>query len=156
MSQGFPMVIGRGRRREHPNQHCLLLLRVLHNFRLRAPKGTPKRVKWPSVRSGSHGTTTKKKKRGKKPGMRRTYFRSGPLHEGVKWPSVAILLLLRKKLGKKPGMRRTYFRSRWLCHFRLRMRRTYFRTGYLIDVTSGHVTFGHVTSGCSTASLHRK
>jgi hypothetical protein len=38
------MVIGRGRRREHPNQHCLLLLRVLHNFRLRmhTPKGTPK------------------------------------------------------------------------------------------------------------------
>jgi hypothetical protein len=38
------MVIRRGRRREHPNQHCLLLLRVLHNFRLRmhTPKGTPK------------------------------------------------------------------------------------------------------------------
>jgi hypothetical protein len=39
---GFPMVIGRGRRREHPNQHCLLLLRVLHNFRLRTPKRNPK------------------------------------------------------------------------------------------------------------------
>ena len=33
------MVIGRGRRREHPNQHCLLLLlRVLRNLRLRPPK----------------------------------------------------------------------------------------------------------------------
>ena len=43
--------------------------------------------------------------------------------EGVKWPSVAMLLLLGKKRGKKPGMRRTYFRSgplpvTWLCHFR--------------------------------------
>ena len=28
-------VTWRGRRREHPNQHCLLLLRVLRNFRLR-------------------------------------------------------------------------------------------------------------------------
>jgi hypothetical protein len=59
------MIIGRGRHREHPNQHCLLLLRVLHNFRLHTPKGTPKGVKWPSVTSGSHGTTTKKKGRKK-------------------------------------------------------------------------------------------
>jgi hypothetical protein len=51
------MVIGRGRRREHPNQHCLLLLRVLLNFRLcmRTPKETPKgstevtSVTWPEV-----------------------------------------------------------------------------------------------------------
>ena len=47
-------------------------LRVLRNFRLRmrTPKGTP------LVTFGSHVTTTKKKARGK-PGMRRTYFRSG-------------------------------------------------------------------------------
>ena len=75
------MVIGRGCRREHPNRHCLLLLQVLHNFRLRmhTSKGTPKRVKWPLVTSGSHVTTTKKKRAGGKPGMRRTWCRLGPL-----------------------------------------------------------------------------
>jgi hypothetical protein len=83
--------------------------------------------------------------------------------KGFKWPSVAMLLLLRKKRGKRPGMRRTYFRSRdfvtscqkaalgriWR-NFRLRMRRIYFRTWHLTDVTSCHVTdvtSGHVNFG---------
>ena len=72
------MAIGRGRRREHPNQHCLLLLRMLHNFRFRMPKGTPKG----SSDHRSHPVAVLlllRKKRGKKPGMRRTYFRTGPL-----------------------------------------------------------------------------
>jgi hypothetical protein len=62
---GFPMVIRRGRRREHPKQHCLLLLRVLCNFQLRTLKGYPEGVKWPSVTPGSHVDTTKKKAREK-------------------------------------------------------------------------------------------
>ena len=73
------MVIGRGRRREHPNQHCLLLLRVLHNFRLRTPKGNPEGR---SSDLRSHPVAMLlllRKKRGKKQGMRRTYFQSGPL-----------------------------------------------------------------------------
>jgi len=38
--------IGRGRRREHSNQHCLLLIRGLYNFqlRMRTPKKNPKGV----------------------------------------------------------------------------------------------------------------
>jgi hypothetical protein len=62
------MVIGRERPREHPKDTSegvtwLRSLRVLHNLRLcmHTPKRTPKGVKWPSVTSGSHVTTTKKK-----------------------------------------------------------------------------------------------
>ena len=64
-----------------PNgSHDLRSLRVLRNFRLRIriPKGTPKG----SSDLRSHPVAMLlllKKKRGKKPGMRRTYFRSGPL-----------------------------------------------------------------------------
>ena len=150
------MVIGRGRRREHPQEHFrrgsrnLRSLRVLHNFRLRTLKGTPKG----SSDLGSH--------------------------------SVAMLLLLRKKMREKAGHPQNLlpvmaisgqglFRSRdfvtsgqkaplwriW-CTFRLCMRRTYFRTGHVTYVTSGHVTdvtSGHmtdVTSGSTTAQHHRK
>jgi hypothetical protein len=78
MDAGFTMVIGRGRRREHPNQHCLLLLRVLHNFRFRMPKGTQKGLS--DLRSHPVAMLLLlRKKRGEKPGMRRTYFRTGPL-----------------------------------------------------------------------------
>ena len=84
-------------------------LRMLHNFRLRTPKRTPKGVNWAWVTCGSPVTTTKKKKRGKKPGMRRTYFRSRDfVTSGQKTP-----------LGRI-----------WR-NFQLRMRRTYFRTGSL-------------------------
>jgi hypothetical protein len=69
---GFPRIIGRGRRREHPNQHGLLLL-------LQLPVAyTQREPQREQVTFGSHVTTTKKKAR-EKPGMRRTYFRSGPL-----------------------------------------------------------------------------
>jgi hypothetical protein len=101
-------------------------------------------VTWPSVTSGSHGTTV--------------------LH---------FVLLLRKNAGKTV-MRRTYFRSvpppmtsAWR-HFRSKVPT---RTNiallpvahaqnilpdmtYSGDVTSSHVTYGHMTSGCSTTSLH--
>jgi hypothetical protein len=48
------MVIGRGRRREHPmdtskGSRDLRSLRMLHNFRLRTLKGNPEGIKWPSV-----------------------------------------------------------------------------------------------------------
>jgi len=50
IGRGFPMVIGRGRRTEHPNDTSEGVsrnhrsLQVLRNFRLRmrTPKGTPK------------------------------------------------------------------------------------------------------------------
>jgi hypothetical protein len=128
---------------------------VLHNFRLRTPKGTPKG----SSDLWSHPVLLLRKKRGKKPGMRGTYFRSGPFPElripkGTPKGSSDLwshpVLLLRKKRGKKPGMRRTYFRygtlperassghvtvtsgqkaplGRIWRNFRLRMRRIYFR-----------------------------
>jgi hypothetical protein len=99
------MAIGRGRRREHPNQHCLLLLRMLHNFRFRMPKGTPKG----SSDHRSHPVAVLlllRKKRGKKPGMRRTYFRTGLLP--VTW-----LTSLPIKSPTRADM--APFRS---CHFR--------------------------------------
>ena len=130
------MVIGRGRRREHPNQHCLLLLRVLHNFRLRmrTPKGTPKGIKWPSVTSGSHVTTTKKKK---------TRGKNGACAEHTSGHD-----RFRSRDFVTSGQKATL--GRILRNFRLCMRRTYFRTGHVTDVTSGHVTngtSGRVTSG---------
>jgi hypothetical protein len=59
------MIIGCGRHREHPQPTLFTTTTGVHNFRLRTPEGTPKGVKWPSVTSGSHGTTTKKKAREK-------------------------------------------------------------------------------------------
>jgi hypothetical protein len=78
------MDIGRGRPREHPKDTSkgsrdLRSLRMLHNFQLRIPKGTPKGLSdlW------SHPVAMllphKKTKRGKSRGMRRTYFRLGPI-----------------------------------------------------------------------------
>jgi hypothetical protein len=138
------MIIGRGRRREHLNQHCLLLW-VLHNFRLRIR--TQREPRSGSSDIWSHPVAMVlilRKKRGKKPGMRRTYFRSRPLPDRASSSDVTLSLPVKMfPLG------------RILCNFRLRMRRTYFRTGHMTDVTSGHVTdvtFGHVTSG-STLSV---
>ena len=143
------MVIRRGRRREHPNQHCLLLLRVLHNFRLRmhTPKGTPKG----SSDLWSHPVAMLlllRKKRGGKAGhaqnllpVRATsgqgHFMKGQVTFG------SHVTTIKKKAREKPGMRRTYFRT-----VPLSDRST---SGHVSDVTSGHVTSGHVTSGCSTA-----
>jgi hypothetical protein len=79
------MVIGRGRRREHPmdtskGSRDLRSLQVLCNFRLRmrTHKGTPKG----SSDLWSHPVVMlllQRKKRGEKRGMRRTYFRLGAL-----------------------------------------------------------------------------
>ena len=141
------MIIGRGRRREHPNQHCLLLLRVLHNFQLRTPKGTPKG----SSNHRSHPVAMLlllRKKTREKPDMRRTYFWTGTLPDSVSSGHVTLSLLVKKA----PLVR--IWRN-----FRLRMRRTYFRTGHATDVTSGHVTdviSGHVTSGSTTSQHHLK
>ena len=78
--------IRRGRRREHhkdtsKGSRDLRSLRVLRNFRLRirTPKWTPEG----SSDLRSHPVAMllllRKKTRGKKPGKRRIYFRSGPL-----------------------------------------------------------------------------
>jgi hypothetical protein len=165
------MVIGRGRRREYPNQHCLLLLRVLHNFRLRIPKGTPKG----SSDLRSHPVVmvlllrkTTRKKAGHAQNLlpvRATSWR-GQVTFGSH-----VTTTTKKKARYKAGhahnllpdratSRQVLFRSRdfvtsgqkailgriWH-NFRLRMPRTYFRRGHLTYVTSGHVT-----SGCSTAN----
>ena len=128
---------------------------MLHNFRLRTPKGTPKG----SSDLWSHPVLLLRKKRGKKPGMRGTYFRSGPFPElripkGTPKGSSDLwshpVLLLRKKRGKKPGMRRTYFRYGTLPERA--------SSGHVTDVTSGHVTdftSGHVTSGSTSQHLRK-
>ena len=83
------MAIGRGRRRKYPTDTSegvtwpfvttgVAQLPVAHAH----TQGNPEVVKWPLVTFGSHGTTVlvlRKKKRGKNRGMRRAYFRSGPL-----------------------------------------------------------------------------
>jgi hypothetical protein len=145
--------LGRGRRREHHKNtskwsHDLRSLRVLRNFRLRmrTSNGTPKWVKWHSVTSGSHVTTTKKKC-GKKSGMRRTYFRSGPLLD----MATSGQCLFRSCDFVTSGQKAT-LRGIWH-NFLLCMRRTHFRTmtdvtsGHVTDITSGHVTSDHLTSG---------
>ena len=108
---------------------------MLYNFRLRTPKRTPKGVKRPWVTSGSPVTTTKEKKRGKRPGMRRTYSRSGPLPDRAPSGHVTWSLPVKRAIWR---------------NFRLRMHRTYFRT-WSFPVTSGHVTSDHVTSGHVTS-----
>ena len=102
-------------------------------------KSTPKGVKRPSVTSGSHGTTTKKKNAGEKAGHVQNILpvRTASGHATLSLP------VKKTPLG------------RILRNFMLRMRRTYFRTGHVTDVSSGHVTdvtSGHVTSGSTTAN----
>jgi hypothetical protein len=89
------MILGRRRRREHPNQHYLLLLRVLRNFRLRMR--TPK---------GTHATTTKRGETGHAQKLLPVRATSG---QGL-FRSIWRNFRLR--------MRRTYFRtrSRYWCH----------------------------------------
>jgi hypothetical protein len=131
--------IGRGHRRKHPSQHCLLLIRGLYNFqlRMRTPKRKPKGVKWPSVTSGSHVTTVllQRKNAGKSRSCAEHSYGEG------------------------------HFRTKplpvtWFCHFRskwLHMRIIYFRTGHVTNVTSGHMTnatSGHMTSGHVTFGDH--
>jgi hypothetical protein len=67
-----------------------------------------------------------------KPGMRRTYFRLGPLPDRASSSHVTDVTS-----GQKVPLGRMWR------NFRLRMRIAYFRI--LTDVTSGHVT--HITSG---------
>ena len=75
------MVIGRGRRREHPKDTSkgvttgVAQLPVAHAH----IQGNPEWIKWPSVTPGNHVTTVLllRKKTREKPGMSRTYFRSG-------------------------------------------------------------------------------
>ena len=117
-------------------------LRVLHNFRLRTPKGTPK---WLSdIRSHPVAMLLLlRKKAREKAGHaqnllpdRNTFGHVTDVTSGQKTP-----------LGRI-----------W-CNFRLRMRIAYFRTvhvtgvtsGHVTDVTCGHVTSGHVTSGHVTS-----
>ena len=120
------MVIGRARRREHPNQHCLLLLRVLHNFRLRihTPKGTPKGSNDLRSLPVAMLLLLRKKNAGEKLGMRRTYFRSGQLPDMASSSHVTDVTS-----GQKAPLGRIWH------NIRLHMRRTYFRTESL-PVTS--------------------
>ena len=126
--------------------------------------------------------TTTKTKRGKKPGISRTYFRTEPLPVTSVWRHFRSNLYYYSSNKKDADMRRTYFRSgplpnrdssgrvtwslpvkkvplgRILCNFRLRMRRTYLRTGQVNDIISGHMTYvisGHVTSGSTSQNLRK-
>jgi hypothetical protein len=93
-------------------QHCLLLLRVLHNFRLcmRTPR-EPRRDQI-SVTSGSHVATTS----------------HVTLSLPVKSPPLG-----RIWCNFRLRMRRTYFRT---------MHVTYVTSGHVTDVTSGYMTSG--------------
>jgi hypothetical protein len=115
------MVIGRGRRREHPNQHCLLLLRVLHNFRLcmRTPKETPKG----STDFWSHPVAMLlllRKKRGEKAGHAQNILQDSATSGQATSGHVTDVTS-----GQKAPL------GRILCNYRLRMRRTYFRFRWL-------------------------
>ena len=137
------MVIGRGRRREHPKDTSkgvttgVAQLPVAHAH----IQGNPEWIKWPSVTPGNHVTTVLllRKKTREKPGMSRTYFRSGSPLDRASSGHVTDVTSVQKTLLLRI----------WR-NFRLRMRITYFRTWHLTDVISGHVTditFGHITSG---------
>ena len=126
------MVIGRWRSREHPmytskgGSRDLRSLRVLRNFRLRTLKGTPKG----SSDLWSHPVAMLlllRKKRGKKRGMRRTYFRPVPLPVTWLW----------------------HFRSK--CPTRADM--VQLPVAHAHNILPDMVTSGHVTSGCSTANV---
>ena len=124
-------------------------LRMLRNFRLRTLKGTPKG----SSDLRSHPVAMLlRKKRGKNPGMHKTYFRSWPLPDRASSSHVTNVTS-----GQKALLGRIWR------NFRLRMRRIYFRTwhvtdvtsGHVTDVTSGHITIGHVTSGSTSQHLRK-
>jgi hypothetical protein len=88
-----------------------------------------------------------RKKCGKKSGMRRTYFRSGPLLD----MATSGQCLFRSCDFVTSGQKAT-LRGIWH-NFLLCMRRTHFRTmtdvtsGHVTGITSGHVTSDHLTSG---------
>ena len=97
----FPMVIGRGRRREHPKDTSegitwasvtkgVAQLSVAHAY----TQGNPEGVKWPLVTSGSHVTTTKKKTWGKNVACAEHTFGQDRFRTGPRTVT-------------------------WLCHFRL-------------------------------------
>jgi hypothetical protein len=93
------MVIGRGRRREHPmdsskESRDLRSLQVLRNFRLRmrTPKGTPKG----SSDLKSHPVAMLRKNAGEKRGMRRTYFRLGALPDRASFGHMTLSLPVKR------------------------------------------------------------
>ena len=136
------------KKREHPNQHCLLLLRLLHNCRLRTPKGTPKGIKGPLVTSGSHVTTTKRKKTREKAAHAHNLLSI----RATSGQGISSGHVIDVTFGQKVTLGRIW------CNFRLRMRRTYFRTRHVTGVSSGHVTdvtSDRVTSGSTSQHLRK-
>jgi hypothetical protein len=135
------------------------------------------KIKWRREHPQPTLCTTTKTKRGKKPGIRRTYFRTEPLPVTVTFEQNCTTTLVLKKRGEKAGHAQNTLPDRdssghvtWslpvkkaplgrlLCDFRLRMRITYLRTGQVNGVTSGHMTYvtsGHVTSGSASQNLRK-
>ena len=145
------MVIGRGRRRKHPNQHCLLLLRVLQNFRLcmRTPKITPKE----SSDLRSHPVAmllllrkTRGKKRGHEQNLLPVRATSGQGH-------------FRSRDFRSKGPTRADMAQLPVAHMQNILpdrARDWRHIRYVTNVTSGHmtdVTSGHVTSGSTTSNM---
>ena len=134
----FPMVIGRGRRREHPKDTSegitwpsatmgVAQLPVGHAH----TQGNPEGVKWTSVTSGSHVTT--------------------------------MLLRRKKNAGENRGIRRTYFRPHDSRHFRskgptradIAQLPVAHVQNILPDRARDWVTSGHVTSGSTSQHLRK-
>ena len=130
------MVIGRGRRREHPQPTLFTTTTGVAQLPVvyAPPKGTPKG----SSDLWSHPVAMLLLLRKTK-----TREKAGHAHN---------LLPIRTASGHGLFRSRDFVTSGqkvplgqiWR-NFRLHMRRTYFRTGYVTDITSGHDTSGHVT-----------
>ena len=114
-------------------------LLVLCNFqlRMRTPKGTP---------NGSNDLRSHpvamllllRKKRGEKPGMRRTYFRSGPLPDRVSSSHVTLSLPIKRPTRANMAQLPVAHAHNILPDMAT--------SGHMTDVTSGHVTSGRTTS----------
>jgi hypothetical protein len=114
------MNIGCGRRREHPNQHCLLLW-VLHNFRLRIPR-EPRRE---SSDLRSHPVA------GHAQNILPVMASSGHVTLSLPVKNTPLGRILRNFILR---MRRTYFRTGHV---------TDVTSGHVTDVTSGSTTAQH-------------
>ena len=98
-----------------------------------------------------------RKTNGKKPGMRRTYFRLGPLPDRASFGHVTDVTSGQKALTRIDMAQLPVAHAQNILPDRVTSCRvTAVTSGHVTTVTYGHVTSGHVTSGSTTAQHHRK